>query len=261
MSAAAAQLEAIAQRLWRAQRDGAATAAPTSERPDLDAAGAYAIQRAMVGLLRQAGAVEAGWKVGMTSAVGGRAGAPGPIYGQLLSDMVLAQGEPVPAGRLRDPEVEGEIAFVLERPLRGPGVTVDEVLAATRGVLPAIEIIAGRLEPGDHGVCDFIADNAASAVAVLGDTPIDVGGLDLRLVGMAQWRGGDLVATGAGARVLGHPAASVAWLANALAVAGRQLDAGTFVLTGSLAPAVPARSGDTFTVEFDRLGSVSVSFA
>jgi 2-keto-4-pentenoate hydratase len=261
MSATAATHAAIAQRLWRAQRDGTATPAPTAELRGLDEAGAYAIQRAMVDLLRQDGAVEAGWKVGLTSAVGGRAGAPGPIYGQLLSDMVVADGDPVPVARLRSPEVEGEIAFVLERPLRGPGVTVADVLAATRGVRPAIEIIAGRLDGGDHVPCDFIADNAASALAVLGGSLLPVGGLDLRLVGMAQWRGDDLVATGAGARVLGHPAAAVAWLANALAAAERQLDAGTFVLTGSLAPAVPARAGDAFLVEFDHLGSVSVNFA
>jgi 2-keto-4-pentenoate hydratase len=110
-------------------------------------------------------------------------------------------------------------------------------------------------------VVDFVADNAASALAVLGSALVPVDGLDLRLVGMVQSLGGDVVATGAGARVLGHPAASVAWLANALAAAGRQLDAGTFVLSGSLAPAVPAEAGDAFTVEFDRLGTVSVAFA
>jgi 2-keto-4-pentenoate hydratase len=175
--------------------------------------------------------------------------------------MVVPESRPVSAGGLHRPEVEGEIAFVLERPLRGPGVTVADVLAATRGVLPAIEIIAGRLEPGDHSVVDCVADNAGSALAVLGGALVPVDGLDLRLVGMVQSRGGDVVATGAGARVLGHPAASVAWLANALAAAGRQLDAGAFVLSGSLAPAVPAQAGDAFTVEFDRLGAVSVAFA
>jgi 2-keto-4-pentenoate hydratase len=261
MSAAADPLAAIAERLWRAQREGGQTPAPTADLPDLDEQDAYAIQRTLIGRLEQDGAVEAGWKVGMTSAIGGRAGAAGPIYGQLLSDMVVPQSEPISAGELHRPEVEGEIAFVLDRPLRGPGVTVADVLAATRGVLPAIEIIAGRLEPGDHTVVDFVADNAASALAVLGGALVPVDGLDLRLVGMVQSLGGDVVATGAGARVLGHPVASVAWLANALAAAGRQLDAGTFVLSGSLAPAVPARAGDAFTVEFDRLGTVSVAFA
>jgi 2-keto-4-pentenoate hydratase len=107
---------------------------------------------------------------------------------------------------------------------------------------------------------DFVADNAASARAVLGGALVPVDDLDLRLVGMVASSGGEVLATGAGARVLGHPAASVAWLANALADSGQQLDAGTFVLSGSLAPAIPARPGETFTVEFDRLGTVSVVF-
>jgi 2-keto-4-pentenoate hydratase len=261
MMAADDQHAVIAERLWRAQRDGRLTSAPTADLPDLDEDGAYTIQRMLIGCLEQDGAVEAGWKVGMTSAIGGRAGADGPIYGQLLSDMIVPQSQAIPAGELHRPEVEGEIAFVLGRPLRGPGVTVADVLAATRGVLPAIEIIAGRLEPGDHTPVDFIADNAASARAVLGGRLLPVDGLDLRLVGMVQSSGGKVVATGAGARVLGHPAASVAWLANALAAGGRRLDAGTFVLSGSLAPAVRAHPGDAFTVEFDRLGTVSVAFA
>jgi 2-keto-4-pentenoate hydratase len=263
MSASGDPHGAIAERLWRAQRDGRLTSAPTAALPDLDEQGAYAIQRALVRRLEQDGAVPAGWKVGMTSAIGGRDGAAGPIYGQLLSDMVVSQSAPIPAGELHRPEVEGEIAFVLDRPLRGPGVTVADVLAATRGVVPAIEIIAGRLESGDHAVVDFIADNAASARAVLGDVLVPVDDLDLRLVGMVQSSGGEVVATGAGARVLGHPAASVAWLANALADGAgpaRQLDAGTFVLSGSLAAAIPAQPGDTFTVEFDRLGAVSAVF-
>ncbi|MDX6717418.1 MAG: 2-keto-4-pentenoate hydratase, partial [Baekduia sp.] len=243
MSATGDPLAAIAERLWRAQREGGRTPAPTAELPDLDEAGAYAIQRTLIGRLEQDGAVAAGWKVGMTSAIGGRAGAAGPIYGQLLSDMIVPQSQPISASELHRPEVEGEIAFVLDRPLRGPGVTVAGVLAATRGVVPAIEIIAGRLEPGDHAVVDFVADNAASALAVLGGALVPVDGLDLRLVGMVQSRGADVVATGAGARVLGHPAASVAWLANALAPAGRQLDAGAFVLSGSLAPAVRGPAG------------------
>jgi 2-keto-4-pentenoate hydratase len=262
VSAPADPHAAIAERLWRAQRDACLTAAPTAALPDLDEQGAYAIQRALLERLERDGAAPAGWKVGLTSAIGraGAAGGAGPIYGQLLSDMLVPASEPIPAGVLHRPEVEGEIAFVLDRPLRGPGVTVADVLAATRGVLPAIEIIAGRLEPGDHAVVDFIADNAASARAVLGDALVPVADLDLRLVGMVQSSGGEIVATGAGARVLGDPAASVAWLANALAKVGRQLDAGTFVLSGSLAPAVPAQPGDTFTVEFDRLGTVSVAF-
>jgi 2-keto-4-pentenoate hydratase len=252
---------AIAERLWRAGRDGGLVPAPTRELPGLSEEEAYAIQRALLDRCRGDGDRAAGWKVGLTAAIGREPGSPGPIYGELLASMIVPAGGSIAAGELHAPEVEGEIAFVLDRPLRGPGATVGDVLAATRGVRAAIEVIAGRLEPGEHAVADFIADNALSARAVLGDALVPLDGLDLRLAGMVQSRGGAVVGTGAGARVLGDPAASVAWLANALAATGRQLDAGAVVLSGSLAPAVPARAGDVFTVEFDRLGTVSVAFA
>jgi 2-keto-4-pentenoate hydratase len=248
----------IAERLWEAQRSGRLVPAPTGELPSLSEADAYAIQRA---LIERSGERIAGWKVGMTSAIGRGAGAPGPIYGALLASMILRPGATIAAAELHEPDVEGEIAFLLDRPLRGPGVGVADVLAATRGVLPAIEIIAGRLEPGAHTVDDCIADNAFSALAVVGETPVALDGIDLRLIGMVHTAGGEVVGTGAGARVLGHPAASVAWLANALADSGLGLEPGQVVLSGSLAPAVRARPGDAFTVELDRVGSVAVSFA
>jgi 2-keto-4-pentenoate hydratase len=251
----------IVESLWGAHRGGDLVAPPTAGVPDLDEGDAYAIQESLVARWKAHGEVEVGWKVGLTSAIGRRARPVGPIYGQLLAGMVVAEGEPIVAADLFKPEVEGEIAFLLDRPLQGPGVTVADVLAATRAVLPAIEIIAGRLSSADLAVADFVADNAFSARVVLGGTPLPVDGLDLRLLGMVQSSGGEVVATGAGARVLGHPAKAVAWLADALAVRGRRLEAGAFVLSGSLAPAVPALAGDAFTVEIDRLGAVSAVFA
>jgi 2-keto-4-pentenoate hydratase len=247
---------AIADRLWRAARDGGLVPAPTRDAPELSHDDAYAIQRAVLDRCKHEGDRPAGWKVGMTAA-----GTPGPIYGELLASMLLPDGASIDTSSLHEPDVEGEIAFVLERPLRGPGVSARDVLAATRGVRPAIEVIAGRLQPGEHAVADFIADNAASALAVLGETLVPPDGFDLRLTGMVHRRGDAVLGTGAGARVLGDPAAAVAWLANALAAAGTGLDAGTVVLSGSVAPAVRAHPGDAFTVEFDRLGSVSVAFA
>jgi 2-keto-4-pentenoate hydratase len=254
---------AIVDRLARAQRDGVLVAAPTADVPGLTESDAYAIQRAVIGGRERDGERLAGWKVGMTSAVARGPDAPGPIYGRLLEGMLVAPGRPVVASALHEPDVEGEIAFVLDAPLRGPGVTVHDVLAATRGVRPAIEIIAGRLQPGpgEHAVADFIADNAFSALAVLGDPLVPADGLDLRLLGMVHTAGDVVVGTGAGARVLGHPAAAVAWLANALAANGDPgLEAGQVVLSGSLAPPVRAHARDSFTVEIDRIGSVSVAF-
>jgi 2-keto-4-pentenoate hydratase len=251
--------DAVVERLLAAREDGDLVAPATADLPSLDERRAYAIQREVA---ERTGVPLTGWKVGMVSAIGRGPGTPGPIYGRLLADMEVSDGGSIPRGELHAPEVEGEIAFLLDAPLRGPGVTVADVLAATRGVLPAIEIFAGRLAPGEHGVPDLVADNAFSARYVVGTTPVALDGLDLRLIGMVHARGdGEVVGAGAGARVLGHPAAAVAWLANALAAnESAGLEPGQIVLSGSLAPPVPAQPGDAFTVELDRLGSLSVAF-
>lgn len=250
----------IAAALFTAQLDGGRVAAPTATMPGLDLDGAYAIQRALVERRIAAGEHTIGWKVGMSSIIGRAPDTPGPIYGRLLSGMVVDSGGSLDTKRLHEPHVEGEVALVVQRPLRGPGVTAAAVLAAVGGVLPAIEVFARRIDASASGIADIVADNALSAHAVLGGPPTPRGAIDLRLIGLVLARDGEILATGAGAQVLGHPAESVAWLANALAGHHQQLEAGDIVLTGALAGAHLAHAGETFRADVDRLGSVSVHF-
>jgi 2-keto-4-pentenoate hydratase len=253
--------DALAGRLWEAWRDGAVLEEPPSAlAPGLDLESAYVTQRAIVARRTADGERGIGWKVGLSGAVEPRPSG-GPIYGRLLSGMVAAELEPIGTRALHGPEIEAEIAFVMGRRLDGPGVTIADALAATRGVMPALEIIASRWR-GEGVPHDFVADNSASAHVVLGGRLVPPGDVDLPLTGMALWHGdGRLLATGAGARVLGHPAQAVAWLANALGAHGEPLEAGDVVLSGSLAPAYPVRPGDTFTAELAGLGRVSARFA
>jgi 2-keto-4-pentenoate hydratase len=256
---AAAQLDAVADALLAAQHDGGCVPAPTATLAGLDVEAGYAIQRALVERRLAAGESAIGWKVGMASAVGRTAASPGPIYGRLLSGMLVGDGGTLERARLHGPHAEGEIAIVLERPLRGPGVTVADVLAAAAGVRPAIEVFATRLDADAPEVADMVADNSSSAHLALGDrlTPLD--GLDLRLTGLVFSRNEAVAATGAGGQV-GDPAAQVAWLANAAGARGDELRAGDVILTGALGGAHLAEAGDVFTAELDRLGSVSVRF-
>jgi 2-keto-4-pentenoate hydratase len=258
---AGSELEALAGALWIAQRDGGRVAAPSATLPQLELDGAYAIQRALVARRCAAGETPIGWKVGMSSAVGRTSGSPGPIFGRLLSGMVVPAGGALQRDRLHEPWVEGEIAVVMREALRGPGVTRAAVLAAAAGVRVAIEVFARRLESDASAVVDMVADNALSAHLALGDAVTPVDALDLRLTGLVLSRNDDIVGTGAGAQVLGDPALSVAWLANALAQHGEQLRRGDVVLTGAVAGAHAPSAGDVFTAELDRVGSVSVSFA
>lgn len=257
---AAAALDAVAGALVAAGRDGSRVPAPSATLGGLDVEAGYAIQRALVERRVAAGESAIGWKVGMASAVGRGAASPGPIYGRLLSGMVVEDGGTLERARLHGPHAEGELAIVLERPLRGPGVTAGDVLAAAAGARPAIEVFATRLDAAAPVVADMVADNSSSAHFALGGrlTPLDA--LDLRLCGLVFSRNGAVAGTGAGGEV-GNPAAQVAWLANAAGARGHELRAGDVILTGALAGAHLAEAGDVFTAELDRLGSVSVRFA
>jgi 2-keto-4-pentenoate hydratase len=256
----AAPADGVADALWRAQADGGRVPSPTATLPGLDLPGAYAIQEALVARLIAAGQRPIGWKVGMAGIVGRTAQSPGPIYGRLLSGMSVDPGGTVSAGALHEPFAEGEIAFVLRDPLQGPGVEAEDVRAATAGVRPAIEIFARRLDADASAVADMVADNALCSHVVLG-APVAADALDVRLIGMVMSRSGEIIATGAGATVLGDPARSVAWLANALAERGQHIEAGEVVITGAVAGAHAVAPGDTFTVEFDRIGAVEVRCA
>src|SRR5690606_16065422 len=136
-----------------------------------------------------------------------------PDYGHLMDNMLLLEGEPCRREELLAPRVEAELAFILKDTLRGPGVTIADVFRATEGIMPAFEIVDSRLRDWKIKLADTVADNASSARLVLGSRMVPVKDLDLRLIGMVLEKNGEVVSTGAGAAVWGHPAAAVAWLA------------------------------------------------
>ena len=86
-------------------------------------------------------------------------------------------------------------------------------------------------------------------------------GLDLAALRMRMTRNGDAAGEGFGSAVQGHPAEAVAWLANTLGRFGIPFRAGELILSGSLAPLVPAHAGDRFEMEIEGLGGCSVRFS
>jgi 2-keto-4-pentenoate hydratase len=152
----------------------------------------------------------------------------------------------VSLARVRDgmiaPRLEAELAFVLERPLRGPDVGLEDVLAATGSVLPMFEIVDSRIDDWRVGIVDTIADNASGWGVVLGP-PMDVDPRALDTIDVVFERVGDETLTGTGDAVLGHPANAVAWLANTLAEFGEELPAGEPILSGSFTRVLEATPG------------------
>jgi 2-oxopent-4-enoate hydratase len=234
----------------------------TETRPGLTPADAYAIQGAWLARKLAAGGQLAGRKVGLTSkAMQQQLGVGEPDFGFLLQAMLVPSGGTLRRRDLLQPRVEPEIAFWLASDLRGPGVTADDVLRATRGVSAALEIVDSRIAEWRIKLADTIADNGSSARAVLGERVVPITGLDLPAEAVQLFKNAEVVGRGTGADVLGHPAEAVAWLANRLADFDEGLLAGQVVLPGAMCASVFAHAGETFRAEFPSIGSVSVAFA
>jgi 2-keto-4-pentenoate hydratase len=158
------------------------------------------------------------------------------------------------------PRAEAEVACVLGRDLTATDPTTSEVLRAIACVLPAIEIVDSRIQDWKISLVDTIADNASSAMYVLGTEPRNLADVDLRLCGMVLTKNDNVVATGAGAACLGHPLHAVRWLAGTMVAKGRPLRAGDVVLSGALGPMTAVAAGDRVRAEIAGLGTVSVRF-
>jgi 2-keto-4-pentenoate hydratase len=254
------RLKKIADRLLSAEQTRKAIDPPAAEM-QLSAADAYRIQMINVEHAIAAGRRVVGRKVGLTSlAMQKMIGVNEPDFGHLFDDMILASDEKCEVNSLLIPRVEPEIAFVLSRELRGPGITRDDAIAATAYVTPAIEIIDTRIRDWKIALADTIADNASSARVVLGKLKTLATAHDLASIAMTLEKNGSKVEQGVGAAVMGHPAEPVAWLANKLAEFGQTVAAGSIVMPGALCRAIDVAAGDSITARFGPLGAVSVRF-
>ncbi|WP_279433636.1 fumarylacetoacetate hydrolase family protein [Actinomadura sp. KC345] len=252
-------IDTAAERLLGAYASGA----PCEPVRDLIGAAddAYAVQDRLTERWLRDGRRLAGRKIGLTSrAVQAQIGVDSPDFGMLFADMAVPDGEEIPAGAVLQPRAEAEVALVLEHDLTHERHTAADVIRATAFALPAIEVVGSRVRDWDITLADTVADNASSGMYALGNRPVLLRDVDLRLCGMVMERRGEQASTGNGAACLGHPLNAALWLADTLARVGRPLRAGDTVLTGALGPVVPAAPGDVFEARIDGLGDVRVAF-
>lgn len=258
----AALVDRLAEELYGALI-GRHTIAPLRTRGfDLTIDDAYQISLAILRRRELAGEKVIGKKIGVTSkAVQDMLGVHQPDFGFLTDTMLVSDGGIVDLSRsMIQPRAEAEIALILAKPLKGPGVTPADVLAATAAVAPCFEIVDSRIAKWDIGIVDTVSDNASCGMFVLGETRLAPRTLDLASTEVRVTKNGQPLSKGVGAAVQGSPLASVAWLANTLGRYGVPLSEGDVILSGSLVPLETARSGDLFELTTERLGGASVRF-
>jgi 2-oxo-3-hexenedioate decarboxylase len=261
MPLSVARVAELAQHLETAERERRAVSKLSDIEPQLSLADAYDVQWSLRNRRLGAGNRLSGLKMGLTSrAKMKQMGVASPIYGFLLDDYCVAADSELPTSQLIHPRVEPEIALVTRRELRGPGCTIATALAAVDFAVAALEVIDSRYADFKFDLPSVVADNASSARYVVGGSACRVQDLDLRTLGVVVEKNGEGVSFGAGAAVLGHPASSLAMLANLLALREEVIPAGTYVMTGGITEAVGARAGDHFAARFQALGSLSIRF-
>ncbi|MGD9710229.1 MAG: 2-oxo-3-hexenedioate decarboxylase [Halothiobacillaceae bacterium] len=254
-------IEQLASHLETCELEAKDTTKITDAHPDMDWDDAYAIQDEIKRRKIARGNRIIGLKAGLTShAKMKQMGVETPVFGFLADYFSVPEGGEIDTAQLIHPKVEPEIAFVTKAPLRGPGCHIGAVLAATDFVIPAIEVIDSRYRDFKFDLKSVVADNCSSSRFVVGGCMGDVADRDLRTTGIVLEKNGEPVAFGAGAAVLGHPAAAIAMLANMLGERGEEIPAGTLILSGGITEAVAVQPGDDVTLRVQGLGSVSVRF-
>jgi 2-oxo-hept-3-ene-1,7-dioate hydratase len=229
-------IEAIADELLEAGRSRTPVPRLTARYPDMTVEDSYAVQQL--------------WRRGITE----------PDYGAIFDDMVLETGCSVQWDQYTHPRVEVELAFVLKEGLKGPGVTIFDVLKATDYVVPALEILDSRIEMEGRTIVDTISDNAAMGAMVIGGNPVKPDAVDLRWVSAILYKNQTVEETGVAAGVLDHPANGVHWLTNKIAAHGDSLKAGDIILAGSFTRPMWVYKGDTVHADYGPLGSVTCRF-
>lgn len=260
-------IETAADALYDAEKRRVQIAPLTLTHADMTMDDAYAVQKAWVDRKIADGRTVTGYKIGLTSrAMQMAMNIDTPDFGVLLDDMAFANGARIAAADFTDPRIEAELAFVLKAPLSGDDVSVDDVVAATDYVVPALELIAARSHRVDpetgytRTVFDTIADNAANAGYIVGDVTVKPQDIDLPWVGAMLYLNGEIEETGLAGGVLGHPAHGIRWVCKRFAPHGIGLEPGQIILAGSFTRPVVVGAGDSILADYGPLGKIEVEF-
>ena len=252
---------AIADELAAAEANRTMIERLTLRHPEMTVEDSYAVQNEWRRRAQENGRRLVGRKIGLTSKVMQEAtGITEPDYGAIFADQVHENGSMIEHGQYSNVRIEVELAFVLKDELRGPNVSIFDVLRATEYVVPALEILSSRIQMEGRTIVDTISDNAALGGMVYGGNPVAPDAVDLRWVSALLYRNETLEDTGVAAAVLNHPANGVVWLANKLSAHGDALEAGSIVLAGSFTKPMWVHPGDTVHADYGQLGAITCRF-
>lgn len=257
MTMQASELREVSLALRTARNNQTPIQAPTKTWPALDADGGFKVQQISAEEAIKNGDRLVGYKLGNIAKVMQNAfGLDHPDYGFLLASTFIYEGTTVSLKKYIKPFVELEPAFVLRGALRGPNVTVVDVINAIDYAIPAIEIIDSRVQNWEIDLPDTLADNGSTGAVILGGTPRKLTDLTMRDTrGTLRFNGREIM-SGNTANILGNPLSAVAWLVNRLAAYDIEFQPGQVILPGSCLQAMPMEEAGRWTCTFEGWGTI-----
>lgn len=247
--------ESNARRMW----DARVARQPYANLPDsgtpLSIEDAYAAQEAYWRLAEPVYGPVAGVKVATTTKVMQELmGITHPCGGAIFAKTIHASPARIAKGAFVNLRVECEIALKLGTDMPAPRApwTAESAVDCVAGAMPAFELIEDRNAVYTQTrATSMIVENCWNGGVVLGPmkkvAPRDIIGVKGR-----QTLNGQTSAEGNAE----NPYATLAWLANLMAMRKHDLKSGMVVITGSVVPTFSIAAGDRAVFSVDGLGEV-----
>lgn len=241
---------------------------PLTEPVTLTLEEARSVQQQLVELLLPSLGPVVGYKAGLTNTVvQQRLGVAQPLRGTLLEGMLLTDGAHLPATFGAVPMAEGDLMVRVGSAAINTATTPEQALAALDAVIPFLELPDMAYAPEVSLTAAAIAViNVGARYGVLGE-PIPLTATPEWLARLRTFTltltdaGGQTLAEGDGAALLGDPLAVVLWLRDALKADGITLAPGELLSLGSVTRLLPVTPGLHLTATYtglDPSGPVSL---
>jgi len=207
-----------------------------------------------------AGEKPLGWKVGLGApAMMEKLGLKAPIVGYLMQSGLVPSGGTVSLKGFVRPVAEAEIAVRMAHTPQ-PGASADEMRAAIKDIMPAIEIADMDIAPTPDNLDAILDGGVFQRHVVFGDES-RAGGSIAGLTSRAIRRGAVFNTTADPEALTGKIVDIVGHVAATLAAYGETLMPGDVIITGSITPPQALEAGETgFGHALDPLGEASVNF-
>ena len=219
------------------------------------------VERGMASQMKrlESGSPVIGWKLGLgAKAAMEAAGTSGAILGHLTADSRLVDGDTADIEGWEKPMLEPEIAIYLGSDLPA-GASREQAEAAISGLGIAYELV--DFDRPLEEVEQILAGNIYHRSYMLGEAVSARAGGDTDGIALEVLRNGEVAAESSDPEaVVGNFVDLTVHTANYLVAFGQRLEAGHFIICGSVVPPVLPESGDRVEYRGGDLGQLSIAF-